>query len=246
MHLSYSRISTYMACPYRYYLQYVVGYRPPLFAAASFGSSLHLALQGFHSLGPPAPRLDQLLAIYVQRWKPYGYRSREEEARYFEEGLQILHVYYLRNLFGYRPAWMVEKRFSVSIGGNEFVGIVDRVDGEPGQYQVVDYKTSLREKTLDSLQLPLYAISLGKMFGTMPEGLSYYFLREQVSAPWSGEPGRLEEAEEVVVRIGERIRRGHFPPRIGISCRSCDLRRVCQVRPPTVRRTTKVIAGETA
>ncbi len=232
-HLSYSRLVVYQACPYRYYLQYVLGCRTPFTAAISFGSSLHLALQDFHARMRGTPRLDELLEGFLKRWIPYGYRSREEQARYFEEGLEILRAYYLRNLFGFRPAWLVEKRFTVSLGGFEFVGIVDRLDGRPELYQVIDYKTTRHEETLRSLQLPLYSLSMKKLFGFPPQSLSYYFLRDQTTAVWEERPERLEEAEEAVARVGEGVRAGRFPATPGLACRRCDLRRSCALRLPS-------------
>lgn len=233
IHLSYSRLVAYQACPHRYYLQYVLGCRTPFTAAISFGSSLHLALQDFHARMRGTPRLEQLLEAFLARWIPYGYRSREEQARYFEEGLDILSAYYLRNLFCFRPAWLVEKRFTVSLGGSEFVGIVDRVDGRPELYQVIDYKTTRHEETLNSLQLPLYSLSLRQLFGQPPQSLSYYFLRDQTTAVWEEKPERLEEAEETVARVGEGVRAGRFPASPGLSCRRCDLRRYCALRLPS-------------
>jgi len=232
-HLSYSRLVVYQACPYRYYLQYVLGCRTPFTAAISFGSSLHLALQDFHARMRGTPRLEELLEVFLKRWIPYGYRSQEQQARYFEEGLEILRTYYLRNLFGFRPAWLVEKRFTVSLGGFEFIGIVDRLDGHPELYQVIDYKTTRHEETLNSLQLPLYSLSMKKLFGFPPQSLSYYFLRDQSTAVWEERPERLEEAEEAVARVGEGVQAGRFPATPGLACRRCDVRRSCALRLPS-------------
>jgi ATP-dependent helicase/DNAse subunit B len=49
LRLSYSSISTYEKCPFQYFLQYVERLEMPRSPALSFGSSLHGALERFHS-----------------------------------------------------------------------------------------------------------------------------------------------------------------------------------------------------
>lgn len=229
IHLSYSRLSSYSACPYRFYLEYVFGFRPPLNAQMSFGSSLHLALEGLYSLRKPRPSLDELFQFYLQRWLPYGYRSKEEQSRYFEEGLVILREYYRKNILQFRTAMATELRFQVELEGVNFTGIIDRVDGNQEAYTLLDYKTSRHEDYLDSLQLPLYHLALEERFGHPPDDLYYYFLREQEQAHLPAGDDKLAEALEALVRVAEGINRGRFEPKKGPRCRTCDFRKFCRI-----------------
>ncbi len=228
MYFSYSRLASYIYCPYRYCLEYIEEIRPPFTASASFGSSLHRALEGFYALPLSHPPLNDLFSLYFRRWLRYGYRSRDEEARYFDEGMTILEGYYERNIPEFRPALFVEKRFSVDLEGVEFVGVVDRVDKlDNGSYRVVDYKTAKREETMESLQLPLYHLALERLFGYPPQQLLYYFLREQEAARCEIREEKQEEALEIVLRVSEGVRRRRFPKNRGENCQACDFNRFC-------------------
>jgi DNA helicase-2/ATP-dependent DNA helicase PcrA len=228
MYISYSRLSTYLSCPYRYYLQYVEGFRPPANALMSFGSSLHAALRDFYSQDKIPPTLDDLYAHYYRNWFSFGYRSRETEAKFFQEGLSILEEYYDRNIDEFCPALFVERRFQVEIKGVPFVGVVDRIDRMPdGTLRVIDYKTY--RKNGSGLQLMLYRLALEKLFGYPPEKLLYYFLKEQETSSVEVNEEALEEAQENLVRMKEWLERGLFLKNKGLNCISCDFQRFCEL-----------------
>lgn len=228
MYLSYSRLASYIFCPYRYYLEYIEEIRPPFTASASFGASLHRTLEGFYALPLNRPLLHDLFSLYFRRWLRYGYRSRDEEARYFDEGMTILEEYYERNILEFRPALFVEKRFSVDLGGVEFAGVVDRVDKlDNDSYRVIDYKTAKRGETLESLQLPLYHLALERLFGYPPQDLLYYFLREQETMRCEMREDKQEEALAMILRVAEGVRRNRFPKNRGENCQACDFNRFC-------------------
>jgi CRISPR/Cas system-associated exonuclease Cas4 (RecB family) len=229
MRLSYSRLSAYLKCPYRYYLQYVEGFRPPANALMSFGGSLHAALRDFYSQEKFPPTLDDFYAHYYRNWTSFGFRNPEMEAKYFQEGLSILEEYYDRNIEKYRPAFFVEWRFQVEIKGASFVGIVDRIDRIGDRdLRVVDYKTYGRNGA-DSLQLMLYHLALEKIFGYPPQELLFYFLKEQEIFPISAEQEHLERAQEILLKTKEEIERGIFPKNRGENCSSCDFQQFCEL-----------------
>jgi RecB family exonuclease len=74
-YLSYSAVSTYQACPLRYYFRYVAGL-PEMMVSASlvFGSSIHRAAEHhFRELlaGAEPPTLDALLGEFDAAWQSY-------------------------------------------------------------------------------------------------------------------------------------------------------------------------------
>jgi RecB family exonuclease len=228
IYISYSRLSTYLACPYRFYLQYVEGCKPPANAQMIFGSSLHAALRDFYTQERIPPTLDDLYSHFCCNWLPFGYPSRESQARFFQEGLSILKDYYDRNIEGFQPALFAEKKFRVLIKGIALVGIVDRIDQlKGGGYRVVDYKTHLKSNP-DRLQLTLYYMALGRIFKGPPEELLFYFLKEQEALPVLVSPVMLEEAQESLFRMKEGLEQKLFPKNKGESCLSCDFQRFCK------------------
>ena len=229
MRISYSRLSTYLKCPYRYYLQYVEGFRPPVNALMSFGSSLHATLRDFYAQEKFPPTLDDFYSHYYRNWTSFGFRNPEMEIKYFEEGLSILEEYYDRNIEGFQPALFVEWKFQVEIKDIPLVGIVDRIDRvSDGSLRVVDYKTYGRNGA-DNLQLMLYRLALEKIFGYPPQELLFYFLKEQEISYVSAEKECLERTQEILFKTKEEIGRGIFPKNRGENCLSCDFQQFCKL-----------------
>ena len=71
-YLSFSQVSTYQACPLKWYFRYVAGI-PPEFVASSlvFGSAVHTAIEHHHRsamTGDTPPSLDDLLSVFDSGW----------------------------------------------------------------------------------------------------------------------------------------------------------------------------------
>ncbi|MCR4429161.1 MAG: PD-(D/E)XK nuclease family protein [Caldiserica bacterium] len=229
MYVSFSRISAYLSCPYRYFLQYVQGFKPPANHLMSFGTSLHAALRDFYSQGKIPPTLDDLFFHYFRNWSSFGFRSRELETRFFQEGLSILEEYYDRNIGDFSPALFVERKFRAEIKGIPFLGIADRIDRlRDGSLRVLDYKTYHRNE-VNELQLLLYRLALEEVFGYPPQELVFYFLKEQETLKVEASQEALEEAEEALIRVSEGISRGIFTKTRGQSCLNCDFQRFCEL-----------------
>ncbi|NOX57609.1 MAG: PD-(D/E)XK nuclease family protein [Planctomycetes bacterium] len=72
-YISWSSIGTYMRCPMRFRLQYVLGQRPESVSSSLiFGSAIHSALEEHFAClftGTAAPSLDELLVVYDRVWR---------------------------------------------------------------------------------------------------------------------------------------------------------------------------------
>lgn len=195
----------------------------------SFGTSLHAALRDFYSQEKIPPTLDDLFSHYFRNWSSFGFKNREMETRFFQEGLRILEEYYDRNIGEFSPALFVERRFTAEIKGIPFLGVADRIDKLPdGSIRIIDYKT-YRRNGANELQLLLYRLALEKIFGFPPEELFFYFLKEQEPYRVEASKEALEEAEEALVRANEGISRGIFSKVKGSDCLNCDFQRFCEL-----------------
>src|SRR5262245_61425637 len=72
-HLSFSALSTFQACPLRFYFRYVAGLPEEVVGASlAFGSAMHSAVQ-FHFeqllAGNAPPDLDALLDVFQEAWR---------------------------------------------------------------------------------------------------------------------------------------------------------------------------------
>jgi len=183
-HLSYSQISTYLACPLRYKLQYVEQI-PPAFksAALAFGSAIHESVGAFyhqHLIGDSL-RPDQMLDVYREALR----NGDDTELRFFngdnEESLvkkaqQMLAVFHE----AFNPSIEVigvEEFFEFSIGDlPPFCGYIDLIEQNGGgQITVADLKTAARKPTNGSvhqnLQLTAYSVGV-EALGFTPDSVN--------------------------------------------------------------------------
>ena len=233
MQLSYSKISSFLDCGWRYKLRYVskVPSKPkPYFR---FGSVLHSVLGRFYLYpGEGKPSLDYLLSLYQERWPQSDGKSQTNR----ETGERILREYYDRNIAHWRPPMYAECIFNVRIGRHSLTGVFDRVDRhEDGRIEVIDYKAQRRvpsqEEMDEDLQLSLYALGFEEMTGRIPDQLSIYHLRENRKLSTMRTSEQLSEVREIVLDIGDRIfnRRG-FVPKENRECQWCDYISYCPLK----------------
>ncbi len=234
LRLSYSSISTYEKCPFQYFLQYVEKLEAPRSPALSFGSSLHGALERFHSgTDKLSPGLDDLLRFMDEAWEGEGYADAEEEAAYRQRGREILTRYYESNCA--KPAIPValEQRFLLPMEGWELSGVMDRVDRYPdGSYEIIDYKTNKKLPPLsrlqEDMQLPIYQMAAVQVLGIKPVKLTFHYLVPDQRYTTRAHPQEeLERLKARLQEVAEHIKRGEFEPRPNNLCRWCDVRLHC-------------------
>lgn len=233
MQLSYSKLSTFLDCGWRYKLRYVnrVPTKPkPYFR---FGSVLHAVLGRFYLYpGEGTPDLDVLLSLYNEVWPPAEDRSQLNR----DKGERILREYYHRNIEEWRPPVYAECVFNVPIGRHTLTGVFDRVDQhEDGSIEVVDYKAQRRmptqEELDEDLQLSLYALAFEQMAGRIPDRLSMYHLRENRKVSTTRSEEQVSEVREKVLDVGDRMSKGSgLVPVENRECRWCDYVSYCPLK----------------
>ncbi|MEW6058892.1 MAG: PD-(D/E)XK nuclease family protein [Actinomycetota bacterium] len=233
MRLSYSSISTYETCPAKYKFQYEDRVPSAPSATLSFGDSLHRALYRFHSRPVPvAPSLAELHEMLEAVWVREGYASGSEERMYFDHGRQVLTQYHSDNASEYRIPAALEFRFTIEVEGVELSGVIDRMDRIPGGgYEIIDYKTNRRlppQAAIDrDLQLSVYHLAAGEIWGIEPERLTLYYLLPGQRMSTARRNGDLEELRRRIATVAGRIAAGMFEPRQNPLCHWCDFQRLC-------------------
>src|SRR3989344_3297566 len=145
---SFSQLETYVLCPLRYKYQYVLRVPTPPIGAASFGSSIHKALQDFYQdvVNKKSPSLKNLLSSYYASWIPVGYLSRAHENRMKREGEKMLGTYFKTFHSKRNKVIDVEKLFKIKIDDVIVTGKIDRVDSVRGdEIEIIDYKNYYAE-----------------------------------------------------------------------------------------------------
>ena len=210
-------ISTFAACPRRYYLARYLGWepeddprpdasgedapvarRPP---ASEFGSQVHAILAG-EPVENPDPKAQELAARFHA--SPLGQR----QAR----------------------AGRLEREFDFLMDVEDVVlrGQIDLWFEEAGELILVDYKTDAVDAAEAAahaapyaLQLHLYALALERLTGRRPNGAFLYMLRPDVVVPVALGDRELEAAKEAVRAFREAQATLKFPLHEGEQCWRC-------------------------
>jgi len=219
--LSYSALSLYRRCGYRYFAQRVLGLPEPErdavegggLDALELGDAVHLELERadgrWRDLYPDAsPQDEERIAAFVEAWSRSSLRGRVEELR------DARH----------------EAAFAFEVDGVLLRGRFD-VFGRlaDGTVMIVDFKTNrLGERTAQEVMDGAYAEQVGTYAlaalrsGAPAAEIAYAFLEDAEAVAvrrfTAEDAGRLEA--ELREAIGA-IRAGRFPARPGPHCREC-------------------------
>jgi RecB family exonuclease len=228
--ISYSRINTYLFCPYKYKLIYLDDIRIPLNADITFGHIIHKTLEQFHNKQQYS--YNNLLELYNTTWKNDGFIDVQQIFEYYIRGKIMLKYYYKSFCRSTSKVLFVEKQFTSNIGKYEFVGIIDRIDEyKTRMYEIIDYKTHLnvwsQSKVDDDLQLSLYAYACKNIFNLRPNRIAIYFLSKNVKVYTSRTEEAISKAIKLALEIAEDINIDKFEPNTR-QCKFCELQPTCK------------------
>ncbi len=236
-YLSFSRISTYIKCPQRYKYIYVDNLPTLEKGYFSFGNSIHKVLEifydpelNFKNVGRPP--YEYLMELLESHWIDSGYGSTEEMKRAKEEARRILTLYYRESIFGFKPAYLVEKDFSINVGDFEVKGRIDRIDERNGSYAVIDYKTNSILPTLfreeEVLQPAIYTMAAYSILDVSTlDSVSLHFLRFNKRVNFSLSPLYIEKSKSRINNIGNLILHEKFEATVNGGCSGCDFNSLC-------------------
>ena len=230
MDISFSRITAYQQCPYKYNLIYREQWRAAPTPFTSLGLSIHGALEEFHST--KSGSFDDLLDCYNNKWKNEGFDSAQETQEFFDRGTRMLRNYYDEQAVSKSEIMFIEENFRFKLGRNHIIGIIDRIDKHPdGTHEVIDYKTNLQiwdqEKADNDLQLTLYSLACEKVLGFKADTLSYYFLTHNKKISTHRTDEQIAAAEKLIEETTRKIYRVKFEPNT-TNCPKCDFRKKCK------------------
>lgn len=255
-HFSYSQLESFRKCPLEYKFRNI--FRIPMRGKSifSFGKSMHQTLHRFileslkfssteqKSLFGSAGSsgflsFEDLLNIYEKEWINDWYESSVAQKEFYEKGKESLKLFYndfIKNqpeilFIDGEPA--LEKNFNLKLNGDVFIGAIDRMDKIDGGVEIIDYKTGSPKKTLakeEKLQLLIYAVAAKKVLGLNPLKLTYYYLDDCSTCSFNVKDDDIENTEEEIKDILNKIKRSNFKPSPGWHCQYCDFKDICAHR----------------
>lgn len=206
---SFSRVSAFGSCPYRWYLSYIRGCRDIDKFYASYGSFMHGIIERYYKGEiEKGDMVTEFLLGFSENVK--GIRPKASVVQsYIESGTD-----YLRNFapFPFHPIG-VEKRVEFEIEGIPFTGYIDFLGEKDGDYYIIDNKSrnlkprSRREKPtksdlmLDEMlrQLYLYSAAVEQEYGKLPKALCFNCFKNNTFIEEEFSLERYEEAKKWAV-----------------------------------------------
>ena len=220
---SYSRVSGFSECQYKWFLRYIrkLPEQPRFYA--SYGSFMHRLLAAYYK--GEASRVEQLIKFLFGFQKEVcGPRPQESTvSKFIHAGSE-----YLRRLqpSPFEPI-AVEQKVDFNIGDYDFVGFIDLIGKRDGDLYIIDHKsrelkprsgrkqpTKLDLELEEKLrQLYLYAEAVFQLYGSYPKALIFNCFKSGVviEEPFS-EAACREAKQWAETEIGKLMEESEFPP----------------------------------
>lgn len=238
---SYSRISCFEKCPYKFYLKYIYGLEENDMFYASYGKYIHSLLERFYKGKIKKEDLKKEFIINysteVKGERPPG----DISYKYFQMGLN----YFSSFTPIQKEVLAVEKKYSFDLYQYSFVGILDLVVKDSNKIYIVDNKSrnlkprSKRKKPtnndleLDVMlkQLYLYSIPIIEKYGYPPDKICFNCFKSNTFIEEPFDNYKFEDAKEWSKSIISTIEETEtFVPRIDFfGCNYlCGLNNQCE------------------
>lgn len=183
MTFSYSRLTSFSDCPYKWYMHYVLDEEEQDMFYASYGSFIHKLIEGFYrgEIRQEDLKMEFLLGFSgeVRGERP----SQDIVSGYIEKGVR-----YFENFTPFPYDMIaVEKKINFKVGEQNFIGYIDFLGEKDGELYIVDNKSrelkprskrktpTVNDKTIDEMlkQLYLYSLEIKEEYGRYPKALCF-------------------------------------------------------------------------
>jgi len=187
---SYSRVSCFEQCPYKFYTKYIYGQEEQEMFYASYGKFMHKLIEEYYKEGTSREDL-KIKFLFDFSKEVKGFRPSDKIVRdYLEKGCNYFDTLepFPFNMIS------VEEKVEFNIDGIPFVGVIDYFGEVDGEYVIVDNKSrdlkprsarkkpTLKDMELDSMlkQLYVYSAWVYQKYGKYPKYLCFNCFKENV------------------------------------------------------------------
>ncbi len=220
--VSHTSINDYLQCPRAYYLKNIYKDRSTgnkvqvVTPALALGSVVHEVIESLSTIPTDIRFNDSLVLKLDTVWekisgKKGGFKDLDEEHKYKERGkamlrrvmdnpgpLQNFAVKIKESLPYY---WLSEEDNIILCGKVDWLEYQKDTDS----VHILDFKTSKKEETSSSLQLPIYLLLVSNCQQRKINGASYWYL-DFSDVPKEKELPDISEANTKVLEIGRKIK----------------------------------------
>lgn len=211
--VSYSRVSTYLRCPYSHYLRYIRKIAPKVSTRSlQFGKDMHTLMEHRGSSKEEIKQVFKELSIVYDNQPDW---FKKELGKDYIHDLKVIFQDYRRR---YKKADIpnaTEVEFEIELGesldGEKIIfnGFIDGLyfdeSGKANEYTVIEEHKTFAQKPdaftlLSSMQKYLYAKAVEEITGYMPAGILWDYIKNTpASEPKVLKSGKLSEAKSATV-----------------------------------------------
>jgi CRISPR/Cas system-associated exonuclease Cas4 (RecB family) len=239
--VSHSSIGDYLKCPRLYYLRNM--YRDPktnhkislMQPSLALGQIVHDTVDEVSHLPAEERFKDSLLGIFEKKWETVhgklgGFKTNEDEEKMKRKGVAMIErvmkypgplknkAIKIRQELPYY--WVSEEENIILCGKIDWLEFIE----ETQSVHIIDFKTGKYDEDPDSLQLPIYYLSVTHCQKWPVTKLSYWYL-DRDTEPYEVDLPKSEDAEKRVMELAKKIalarKLEHLPCPKKEGCRFC-------------------------
>ena len=222
---SYSRISAFDDCPYKFFMHYIDGENENEMFYSSYGSFVHKLHELYYTGKVNA---EDLPIVFLKGFSTEVKGKRPSDkivSEYIEKGLLYFNSFkpFEYDIIG------VEKEVHFNVGGFPMVGIIDFIGKDKNDFVIIDHKSrdlkqrsNRQKKTQNDLeiddklkQLYLYSTYIKDEYGVFPKYLCFNCFKSGVFIKEQFDTDQYKEAVEWAVKtINDIMDADEFYPRV--------------------------------
>ncbi len=239
--LSASALERYRTCPKQFLFAQIekAPYDKDPSPQLAQGNAIHHALERL--LGLPVEERNPdtaeraLRAVWCEHRDRYTFASREEEAQFGSEALEMVRRFAETADLTISPLAREQWLNTRLPNGVILYGKLDRIDGSSGGIEIVDYKTGRHQLEADEISdetaAIVYLLLAEQAYQQPVERLRYLYLRSGESVDWFPERDDVEAYSEQLTDLVDEIAASEeWPARPGGHCRWCPWQLQCPDR----------------
>lgn len=211
---SYSRLTTYECCPYKFFLTYILKLDKKRLFFSDYGSFMHSIIEMCLNGDLKTKELER---YYLSEFKNnvIGHAPNFSIFKnYFQQGLS-----YVKDFnFPYTDVIEVEKKIDFNLDGINFVGIIDAIVSNDGLIVLDNKSRALKHRSkkapptkadeeLDRYlrQLYIYSAGIQTLYGEFPKKLGFNCFRNNVQIIENFDENKFNEAKKWAIDLVQDI-----------------------------------------